>query len=256
MWACAASCSGARRPTSTSRSSGDYQPAESRMLRPDLCARRRDAAPAHPAICGARRRLRLCAAKHQSVRPRDRSRCRHQRPPGDGRRLAARRMGARARHADLRLGLALLGLEPANDRDFTGLPITTHLAKSVAAEAVLAGDLRYASHGTASLDSWSAPSSSSRRSTRRASQEQGPAASRWLLNPATSLRRERCNPIQRQCLQPGGLDGLRSDNDIGLRQHELRRVRPAQLADRGPASASSRACGSTMTRRTAPTSRP
>ena len=92
---------------------------------------------------------------------------------------------------------------PANDRDFTGLPITT-LSQNPSQQNQYTQELRYA-HSIGRLDLLIGAFGFHQQVRTQGSQVQGPAASRWLLNPASALASD-----------PSVLDGLTATNDIRL----------------------------------------
>ena len=92
---------------------------------------------------------------------------------------------------------------PENDRDFTGLPITTR-SENPSRQRQLTQELRYAVDGE--RFDYVVGAFLYRQTIRtQGLQVQGPAASRFLLNPASALAND-----------PSVLDGLRADNDIRL----------------------------------------
>ena len=135
--------------------------------------------------------------------------------------------------------------EPANDRDFTGLPITTVSANPSQQNQYQPGTAHRVERQAHARLRRSAPSSSTRRSTRRGLQVQGPAASRWLLNPARHrrdgcARTNACNP---RAERPD------RDQHIGFDNTSVAVFGQLDLARDRPAAASSPACASTTTRR-------
>lgn len=94
--------------------------------------------------------------------------------------------------------------QPANDRDFTGLPITT-LSQNPTHQGQYTQELRYSSGGDRVnyvLGAFAFYQDIHTTGTQR----QGPAASRWLINPS--------NPLS---TDPSVLDGLTASNDIRLK---------------------------------------
>ncbi len=90
---------------------------------------------------------------------------------------------------------------PANDRDFTGLPITT-ISQNPSRQEQWSQEVRYAStHG--SIDYVVGLYFFDQTIKTSGVQEQGALASRWLLSGANQSN-------------PAILNGLRSENDIGL----------------------------------------
>ena len=90
---------------------------------------------------------------------------------------------------------------PSNDRDFTGLPITTR-SNNPSRQNQYSQELRYAVSG-ARLDYVVGLFAYHQKQTTTGIQEQGSAASRWLLNPASA-----------NALNPAVLNGLTSNNTI------------------------------------------
>jgi iron complex outermembrane receptor protein len=97
---------------------------------------------------------------------------------------------------------------PSNDRDFTGLPITT-VSANPSQQDQYSQELRYAGSG-GSLDYVAGLFAYKQRQHTTGAQEQGPAASRWLLNPTSA-----------SASNPAVLNGLRSENDIRLETTSL-----------------------------------
>jgi iron complex outermembrane receptor protein len=97
---------------------------------------------------------------------------------------------------------------PSNDRDFTGLPITT-VSANPSRQNQWSQELRYAASGRR-LDYVAGLFAFGQRQHTTGAQEQGSAASRWLLNPASA-----------NANNPAVLDGLRSENDISLESASL-----------------------------------
>ncbi|WP_199555027.1 TonB-dependent receptor [Sandaracinobacteroides hominis] len=92
---------------------------------------------------------------------------------------------------------------PANDRDFTGLPITT-LSMNPSQQEQFSQELRLASNGSNRFDYVVGLYYFHQEINTQGVQEQGSAASLWLLGPTNGSN-------------PALLDGLRSDNDIHYR---------------------------------------
>lgn len=90
---------------------------------------------------------------------------------------------------------------PANDRDFTGLPITT-LSMNPSQQEQFSQELRLASNGSNRFDYVVGLYYFKQEINTQGVQEQGSAAGLWLLGPTNNT------------LNPGLIDGLRSDNDI------------------------------------------
>ena len=82
---------------------------------------------------------------------------------------------------------------PSNDRDFTGLPITT-VSANPSQQDQYSQELRYAASGER-LDYVVGLFAYQQRQHTTGAQEQGPAASRWLLNPGNvPVGSSGCNP--------------------------------------------------------------
>lgn len=90
--------------------------------------------------------------------------------------------------------------KPNNDRDFIGLPITT-ISANPSQQEQWSQELRLSSNGSNTLDYVAGLFYFDQKINTQGVQEQGSAASLWLLGPS-------------QINNPGLLDGLRSDNDI------------------------------------------
>lgn len=97
---------------------------------------------------------------------------------------------------------------PSNDRDFTGLPITT-VSANPSKQNQYSQELRYAG-SSGKLDYVGGLFAYRQNQHTTGAQEQGPAASRWLLNPASA-----------NANNPAVLNGLRSENDIKLETTSL-----------------------------------
>lgn len=93
---------------------------------------------------------------------------------------------------------------PANDRDFTGLPITT-LSQNPTRQDQYTQEFRYAGGG-AKLDYVLGLFGFYQDIHTTGTQRQGSAASRWLINPSSALAND-----------PSVLDGLTAANDIRLK---------------------------------------
>mgnify|MGYP002651349342 CR=1 FL=1 len=93
--------------------------------------------------------------------------------------------------------------KPSNDRDFTGLPITTR-SENPSQQEQYTQEFRYAYSGDR-VDFVVGLFGFHQTVKTQGLQEQGPAASRWLLNPTSALSNN-----------PAVLDGLRAENDIRL----------------------------------------
>ncbi|MHA6316315.1 TonB-dependent receptor [Altererythrobacter sp. CAU 1778] len=125
---------------------------------------------------------------------------------------ARNRMGGASLRARLDLGdLELTSItawrfwnwEPANDRDFTGLPITT-LSQNPSQQDQFTQELRFNYTGER-FDFLLGAFGFHQAVRTQGTQRQGPAASRWLLNPSSALASD-----------PSVLDGLTATNDIRL----------------------------------------
>jgi iron complex outermembrane receptor protein len=92
---------------------------------------------------------------------------------------------------------------PANDRDFTGLPITTR-SQNPTKQDQFTQELRYA-YATDRLDFVIGGFAFHQKLHTTGIESQGPAASRWTLNPSSPLSRI-----------PAVLDNLVAENDIRL----------------------------------------
>lgn len=90
---------------------------------------------------------------------------------------------------------------PSNDRDFTGLPVTT-LSQNPSKQDQFTQELRYAQEGD-TFDFVVGAFAFHQKVHTTGSQQQGSAASAWLLNPSSALSAD-----------PSVLDGLTADNDI------------------------------------------
>ncbi len=93
--------------------------------------------------------------------------------------------------------------KPENDRDFTGLPITT-LSQNPSQQDQWTQELRLSGGGDA-LDYVLGAFWFKQKVRTQGTQQQGPAASAWLLNPSSALSQD-----------PSVLDGLTAENDIRL----------------------------------------
>lgn len=93
--------------------------------------------------------------------------------------------------------------QPENDRDFTGLPITT-LSQNPTQQDQYTQELRYAV-STSRLDLLVGAFAFRQQVRTQGTQRQGPAASRWLIAPSSPLASD-----------PRVLDGLTARNDIRL----------------------------------------
>ena len=94
---------------------------------------------------------------------------------------------------------------PSNDRDFTGLPITS-VSANPSQQRQYSQELRYASNGSNRIDYVGGLFLFHQTIDTQGSQVQGSAASRWLLNPTSA-----------NANNPSVLNGLRSVNEIGFK---------------------------------------
>jgi len=93
---------------------------------------------------------------------------------------------------------------PQNDRDFIGLPITT-VSQNPSQQKQVSQEIRIASNGSGGLQYTAGVFFFHQTIDTSGSQVQGPAASRWLLNPSSA-----------NANNPAILDGLTSTNAIGF----------------------------------------
>ncbi len=109
---------------------------------------------------------------------------------------------------------------PSNDRDFIGLPITT-VSANPSRQNQYSQELRYAVSGDR-LDYVVGLFAYRQQQHTTGTQAQGPAASRWLLNPGNvPVGSSGCAPAAANACNPAVLNGLRSENDIRLRTTSL-----------------------------------
>ena len=92
--------------------------------------------------------------------------------------------------------------DPSNDRDFTGLPITT-ISANPSKQDQYTQELRYSSNSGGAIDYTIGLFGFHQTLHTSGLQVQGPAASRFLLNPTSAA-----------ALNPATLNNLRSENDI------------------------------------------
>ena len=104
---------------------------------------------------------------------------------------------------------------PSNDRDFTGLPITT-ISQNPSQQRQYSQEIRYASNGRNTIDYVGGLYFFRQTIATQGLQVQGSAASRWLLNPGASVvpGSAGCAPATANACNPAVLNGLRSVNDI------------------------------------------
>ncbi|MFM1983461.1 MAG: hypothetical protein RJB22_2180 [Pseudomonadota bacterium] len=98
--------------------------------------------------------------------------------------------------------------QPRNDRDFIGLPITTK-SNNPTRQTQYSQELRYAQQGQ-DIDLVAGIFGFHQRILTTGIQEQGPAASRWLIAPSNALSND-----------PSVLNGLTASNDIRLSNTSL-----------------------------------
>lgn len=97
--------------------------------------------------------------------------------------------------------------QPSNDRDFTGLPITT-ISANPSQQEQFSQEVRLVSNGRNRFDYVLGAFWFQQTINTQGVQQQGSAASLWLLGPANGSN-------------PALLDGLRSDNDISYANKSL-----------------------------------
>jgi iron complex outermembrane receptor protein len=104
---------------------------------------------------------------------------------------------------------------PANDRDFIGLPITT-VSQNPSHQTQVTQELRLASNGGNRFDYTVGAFFFNQKIDTDGSQVQGPAASRWLLNPGAvpANNPAGCATATTAACNPAVLDGLTSTNTI------------------------------------------
>jgi len=105
--------------------------------------------------------------------------------------------------------------KPANDRDFTGLPITT-VSANPSHQTQVSQELRLASNGKSRLQYTLGAFYFHQTIHTNGLQVQGSAASRWLLNPGASVPvgSSACAPVTANACDPSILNGLTSRNTI------------------------------------------
>jgi iron complex outermembrane receptor protein len=104
--------------------------------------------------------------------------------------------------------------QPANDRDFVGLPITT-VSQNPSQQKQWSQELRLASNGDGKLNYTLGAFFFDQTIDTQGSQVQGPAASRWLLNPGNvPVGSSGCATPTANACNPLVLDGLTSTNSI------------------------------------------
>lgn len=106
--------------------------------------------------------------------------------------------------------------KPANDRDFVGLPITT-VSQNPSQQKQVTQELRIASNGKNRLDYTAGIFLFHQTIDTQGSQVQGPAASRWLLNPGNvAPGAVGCATPTANACNPAVLNGLTSRNAISF----------------------------------------
>ncbi|WP_448664164.1 TonB-dependent receptor [Sphingomonas sp. CJ20] len=107
--------------------------------------------------------------------------------------------------------------QPQNDRDFTGLPITT-VSQNPSQQKQWSQELRLASNGASRLQYTVGAFLFHQTINTQGSQVQGPAASRWLLNPGASVvpGAAGCATPTANACNPAVLNGLTSTNAISF----------------------------------------
>jgi iron complex outermembrane receptor protein len=111
--------------------------------------------------------------------------------------------------------------DPSNDRDFTGLPITI-VSANPSRQTQWTQELRFASAGARAIDYTVGLFAFHQDLHTSGSQVQGPAASRWSLNPGNvPIGSSGCNPASANACNPAVLNGLTSTNDIDFSNTSL-----------------------------------
>jgi iron complex outermembrane receptor protein len=107
--------------------------------------------------------------------------------------------------------------QPANDRDFIGLPITT-ISQNPSQQKQFSQELRLASNGKGRLDYTLGLFYFTQTINTQGSQVQGTAASRWLLNPGASVvpGASGCATPTTAACNVSALNGLTSTNTINF----------------------------------------
>ncbi len=103
--------------------------------------------------------------------------------------------------------------KPANDRDYTGLPITT-LSQNPSQQNQYTQELRY-SYSAPKFDFLVGAFGFHQKVRTQGTEQLGSAASRWLLDPGANNTDCLTNPAALACI-PATLDGLTAYNDIRL----------------------------------------
>jgi iron complex outermembrane recepter protein len=111
--------------------------------------------------------------------------------------------------------------DPSNDRDFTGLPITP-VSANPSKQKQWTQEFRYAASAGHSFGYVLGLFAFHQTIDTSGAQAQGPAASRFLLNPGNvPVGSSSCNPPTANACSPAILDGLRSENDISFENTSL-----------------------------------
>ena len=106
--------------------------------------------------------------------------------------------------------------DPSNDRDFTGLPITT-VSANPSQQRQWSQELRIASNGRRAIDYVAGLFYFHQTIDTQGLQVQGPAASRFLLNPGNPpFGSNGCATATTNACNPAVLDGLTARNTIGF----------------------------------------
>lgn len=106
--------------------------------------------------------------------------------------------------------------DPSNDRDFTGLPITT-VSANPSQQRQWSQELRVASNGKRAVDYVAGLFYFHQTIDTQGLQVQGPAASRFLLNPGSVTPGSAgCAPVTAAACNPAVLNGLTARNTIGF----------------------------------------
>lgn len=106
--------------------------------------------------------------------------------------------------------------DPSNDRDFIGLPITT-VSANPSQQRQVSQELRVASNGQHRVDYVAGLFYFRQTIDTQGLQVQGPAASRWLLNPGDPpFGANGCARPSSAACNPAILDGLTARNTIGF----------------------------------------
>lgn len=138
---------------------------------------------------------------------------------------ARQELGGTSLVADLDLGAATLtsisawrfwDWDPSNDRDFIGLPITT-VSANPSQQRQVSQEIRVASNGRRTVDYVGGIFYFHQTIDTQGLQVQGPAASRFLLNPGNPpFGTKGCASASSAACDPSVLDGLAARNSIGF----------------------------------------